>query len=773
MLLTIDNSDGAGARDYTGALDRESPPLIRRTLNAPATIEMQLRIQDPQLPIPAAGARVRVLTSGGMALFTGYVAGSPSFDYLGWGMSGPIYRLHLAATGDELLLDRKRLPVRSPFVGRFAGDILKQITSDLLPGVLDTTAVQPLDRVTPYAADRAKSWSEHAQELALRARAAYHVEDGAVTFSAIGAKTHVISEADQTLAPEGLTFSITPPAANDITVLGPQEPTAYVTDYFAADGTVTTFVPSQTPFLLPGETFLDEAYLDPALNPTRWQLVDPTHAISLAASKLQVDGGTGTSGQTLLRFVEKVELAGAVKLQHGSATFNANSSGVLGGLYSGGFDAADCLAGFLIAPGATQPTITALLNGVALGAPFATVAGRSYALATRIFSQELRRTQQPYHSSAHPASSPLGGADVAAAVRAVLELTETDPASPGTSVSAALFDGFIANAPTLADYAVVNAAQMNCALSITHIVQGTAAMVRSALPGADFQALHVGPVAQDNDCELVPGPQLRFFERHVPVFQERIVLSYRGGGQAVARVVDATSVASLQQPNDDGMRSTVRSVGSPPPFSSVDCENAALAMLDDTVAAGCAGHYIAWSDRLPNGDVRPGDALRLDVPSRTAQFTCIVRTADLSLADLEFDRVRYRIGFANEAALPLALRSTPAPRRQVLLLPVHDVGGVEVFIASLPDAQIFSFGSGVITVDAGAAPPSGGGFEVRSSDNGWGPGDTANLVGRFTTQQFTVPRTTRIADYFVRAYDGSTPPRYSQYSAALHTNYPV
>ncbi len=60
--------------------------------------------------------------------------------------------------------------------------------------------------------------------------------------------------------------------------------------------------------------------------------------------------------------------------------------------------------------------------------------------------------------------------------------------------------------------------------------------------------------------------------------------------------------------------------------------------------------------------------------------------------------------------------------------------------------------------------------EVRWSDAGWGPYNDQNLAGRFTTQIFTLPRLAK-ANYFLRQYDSSVPPRYSRYSAALHIDY--
>jgi hypothetical protein len=63
--------------------------------------------------------------------------------------------------------------------------------------------------------------------------------------------------------------------------------------------------------------------------------------------------------------------------------------------------------------------------------------------------------------------------------------------------------------------------------------------------------------------------------------------------------------------------------------------------------------------------------------------------------------------------------------------------------------------------------------EVRAHDYGWGPSNDRNLLGRFTTQTFNLPRLARAQNYFLRLYDNSSPPKYSRYSAALHVDYPL
>src|SRR5437016_12264039 len=112
-----------------------------------------------------------------------------------------------------------------------------------------------------------------------------------------------------------------------------------------------------------------------------------------------------------------------------------------------------------------------------------------------------------------------------------------------------------------------------------------------------------------------------------------------------------------------------------------------------------------------------------------------------------------------------------APPMNLTEMTVAEVGSK--FLSALKSAEVTAVTSTTITIDAGTAPPSGGGIEVRWSDAGWAPGNDRNLVGRFSTQNFTVPRLDRTQSYYLRQYDNSAAPKYSRYTTALHVDYPL
>jgi hypothetical protein len=143
------------------------------------------------------------------------------------------------------------------------------------------------------------------------------------------------------------------------------------------------------------------------------------------------------------------------------------------------------------------------------------------------------------------------------------------------------------------------------------------------------------------------------------------------------------------------------------------------------------------------------------------------------MADIAGENSRYTLRFvdAGDPSLDFAFATALMKQTQVLTpIDVTEVGNS--YLADLTDAEVTNVTSTTVTIDAGFTPP-GGGIEVRYSDEGWGAGYNGNLVGRFTSNSFTLTRYARAQTYFLRSYDGSGPPKYSRYSAALHVDYPL
>jgi len=781
MKLTIDNLGGLGPQDYTAFVDSSKSPSLVRKLNSPAELKFGLVAGTGDLVVPAIGGRVMLTLSNGNDLFTGYIVETPTYQYLGWADRGLIYRYEVDALSDVMLMDKKAPPPHPPFVDRSAGSAFDQLTAEALPGWFDVSGVQAGDPIPYYSVDPAKKWTASAAEIALSARCAYRDDNGNLFFTPVTANTYALAEDAPTFSPGDLQLLSVNRLVNDLTILGPLEPSAHVKDYFCGDGYTTYFYMSQVPFTrsslvaLYNRTILEEIYTE--LDPTHWTVTDPLGVITVRNGQLQVAGGTGVDGQTLLNFIEKVELGGATMIEHGDVVFNAASDGVIGGLYAGPVSMAGCLAGFLITPLGDYCNIQALVEGSATGTALATQAGHHYVFTTMLYPTEAYRMQQVFHSSLHPSGSPRGGGAVACDVRIVLEVQDIDPTNPATQIAPAtvLFDDIIPDAPGFCTYALINAGRIQCSLAFTYIWLPVDALVRGTLPGEDTVTILTGSLLDGAECEVTTAPALEFYPEYIPAANELIEVSYRGQGHAVARIINSASIGAHQRGADDGVRGSVREIGLPVPRTDADCEIAALALLDDA-GQGWSGEYQAWSQFLPGGaaDIFPGDGLAVNAPSRMASFTAVVSEVNVQILDIAGENSRYTLKFVDAGNPSLDFAFVAALMKQTQVLTPIDVTKVgNYYLADLTDAEVTNVTSTTVTIDVGFVPVAGGGIEVRYSDEGWGVGYNGNLVGRFTSESFTLTRYARAQTYFLRSYDGSGPPKYSRYSAALHVDYPL
>lgn len=782
MKLTIDNLGGLGPQDYTAFVDSSKSPSLVRKLNSPAELKFGLVAGTGSLVVPAIGGRVTLTLSNGNDLFTGYIVETPTYQYLGWADRGLIYRYEVDALSDVMLMDQKAPPPHPPFVNRNAGDAFDQLTAEALPGWFDMSGVEAGDSIPYYSVNPTKTWTASAAEIALSARCCYRDDNSKLFFTPLAANTYALAEDAVTFSPGDLQLQSANRLVNDLTILGPLEPGAHVKDYFVGNGETTYFYLSQKPFTrssqvaLYNRTILDEIYTK--LDPTHWTVTDPLDVLSVSNGQLQVAGGTGIDGQTLLNFIEQVELGGATVMEHGDVVFNAASNGVIGGLYAGAVSIAGCLAGFRITPLSGNCNIQALVEGSVTGTALATQTGHHYVFTTRLYPTEVYRTQQVFHSSLHPSGSPRGGDAVACDVRVILAVQDIDPTNPGSQILPAtvLYDGVIASAPGFCTYALIDAGSMQCSVAFTYLWLPIDALVRSGtFPAGSIATVLMGSLLDGAECQISSESELEFYPEYIPAANELIEVTYRGQSHAMARVINSASIAAHQRGGDDGVRGSVREIGIPVPRTDADCEIAALALYDDA-GQGWSGEYQTWSQFLPDGaaDIFPGDGLAINVPSRLATFLAIVREVDVQILDIAGENSRYTLRFvdAGDPSLDFAFVTALMKQTQVLTpMDVTEVGSY--YLADLTEAEITNVTSVTVTIDVGFTPVAGGGIEVRYSDEGWGIGYNGNLIGRFTSSSFSLTRLAQAQSYFLRSYDGSEPPKYSRYSAALHVDYPL
>ena len=254
-------------------------------------------------------------------------------------------------------------------------------------------------------------------------------------------------------------------------------------DYFLGNGTTLAFYLSQTPYGAKPSTVFQENYSTAQLEPTLWNLTDPNHTVSLSGGPLHLNGGPAT-----VSFVEQVELAGGLMLQHGQFSFINASSGIVGGLYNGSIAQGNCLAGFKVTPAGGSSAIQAVVNGALTGPSLTTASGHVYALATQLICSEAHRVCQTYLSSTHPAGNGRGGDAIPAALRVVMSVHDVDPDNQANLAAPAtvLFDGVLTTAPGFAAYGLINATSFFASVSFTRLQHMAGAEIRSLRPEDNF-----------------------------------------------------------------------------------------------------------------------------------------------------------------------------------------------------------------------------------------------------------------------------------------------
>jgi len=300
------------------------------------------------------------------------------------------------------------------------------------------------------------------------------------------------------------------------------------------------------------------------------------------------------------------------------------------------------------------------------------------------------------------------------------------------------------------------------------ITQTGSAWVVSTLPSGVKMTRLIGIAGEGVDCKISSAGKVTFFSGRVPVAGEFVTVTYRVQERAVGRLQNTASVAAEAAGGMPGTAQWLGSVLKPEARSSVDCENAALAVLSFATsrAAAAAGTYVAVNP----ANVWPGDVLAITSGGQT--MSVVVRRVEIVDGMTRPEVLTYSMAFANDWAesLGLTLSETIAANALLPQTALNVPGNV---LANLQQLQVVSATGTALQVDAGTAPPVGGGFEVRRRDGDFGPGVDQDLVLRSPVRSFSIPREGQVEHYYVRMYDGSTPPVYSRFSSAVFTDLPV
>jgi hypothetical protein len=772
VKLTIDNLDGNGVMDYSEALAASRPLLIQRKLNAPSICSFGLVLTGVDPEMPARNGRVIVTDDNGVILFTGYVAIEPTRQFAGAATAGAIYQLFLSAVSDEILLDRQSVPQTRATAGQTVGELFSTLTSRVDPtrfSVSETSTTPILGYFQPKPGD---TWSQNTAAMASQARFAYSSLLGQLNLSPIGNVTHVLSETAGTLQVKALQASMVKPLANDVTLCGGEEPGAYVTEVFQGDGITVLFNLTRLPYF-PSASHskpLVDLFQGPTLDPILWRSSDPGSHLSLTSAGLSFNGGTGTDGQTVVTAIDSLEVGGTLVVEAGGVQFGVQSAGILCGLYAGNVIQANCLAGFLVEQVAGVTTLTPVIEGITAGVAFVPSAGHSYTLRIRMYGKEVQRILATYYAVGDAGEISFGGSAIGSSSAVVMEIQ--DITSGATEVSTTVYDGLVANAPALVNFAPVNSTNLAGSIARVTVTEEECVWVTSQDPGGSVFTRKLGLATQGADARIERTGKLRFYSYAIPAVTETITVTYRTSHRSVARMASAPSIAAEAHGSIPGVAKWVGSVDSPVTRSSADCENAALAFLTGATsrAAAWAGTYTSFNVQSSQ-DIWPGNVLAVNAASGGLNANLVVRAVTIEVGSSSPDLTKYTIAFANDWAEAISLKLSPSVPRDAWL-PQTAQTAVMV-LASLSGLTISSVTGLAIGIAAGVSAAPGGGFEVRRSDWRFAPGNDSELVLRSPVSNFIIPREAAIEQYYIREYDGSTPPNYSRFSSAVFLNLPL
>ncbi len=767
MIISIQS------QNYTSALDSAHPLLIKRTLNEPSVCELWLSLPaDGSLAVPTRNESIAITGDDGTAYFTGYIAATPMPEYAGLTLEGPRYRYAVQAISDEVLLDQVLMAPTKGASGQNAGALMTSLVTRTGARSLATNTLDLNLGVSHFAPDAGTPFSGCASQVAGQVRSAYRALSGSLSLTRVPGTTHPLNESDGslTLANLSLTSGTKRALANDITVCGANEPWAYVTEYFLGDGITTQFPLSADPYCVAASKtkIISELFNEAEISPTVWGA--DSNYFGIGAAGLSMMGGNGYDGQTAIVWIDPVEMGGTLMLEVEGLTLAPNSTGVVGGFFSGQLTEASCIAGFQAT--AQSGTGAVSLQPIVIGAPAGTSysvnPANQYILRVRVHCVEQDRIQATYYSFGDSGAIGAGGTVIPAGANLLFELIEVVNGVAGMPVI--LYDRAIPNLPdtcTISPASSINLQGSMRSFSLTNLGSG---WVVSTPSGGTAFTRRVGPSTANSECAVERTGKLVFYTGYVPPVGEQIAVTYRTQGRAVGRAVNSASQSSLSAAGLPSVSAWIGSVINPPARNSADCRAAA-----SVIVQASAGVSALWSGSYKStrmafaSDVWPGDELLLNVTSLSLSAQVVVRTVEIQYTASSPDFVLYDVTFANDWADDLAIKtSTTVPADTWL-----PANSSYTPIANLKTLTVTALSGSSITVTTGIAPPSGGGFEVRTRDFAFMPGNDSTLVLRGSQQTLTFPRLSSNDRFFIRMFDGATPPNYSEFSTALFINLPL
>lgn len=481
----------------------------------------------------------------------------------------------------------------------------------------------------------------------------------------------------------------------------------------------------------------------------------------------------------------------------------------------------------LTASGANGIIMQPMISGALVGTPITSVQNHHYVLQTYVTARRWSRYNQIYRTLA---GTPWG--DVLLPSKAEVTFTVTDidlaqaynvatlnnPFVPAYTPVITRYTATGLDIPSFGAYVLLNSVRMNLTLNYTSFWQPPTAMLQVAgLTGArpvNVLALTGGQLPMYNPADWVAMPdttpigsfanypmgfglnqdvtatiakkgdtsELQFYQDKIPGVGARVRLQAWQAGQSVSRVQSPVSISGeAAVVGDNGLRSAIISDMKPTPRTSDECDLAAAAVLLDRANPQFDGSYTVESYFWDNTQdfPRSGRYFNVTAPQRNISGAAfLVRQVKTTVLEMFQEVYMFDVSFGQDLYLEKLLRrfvdmpanvttpTTTAHPPDPQNLPA--AGTVfTTYLDNLQNAKLSFVNGTQVQVDLGAAPITG--VEVRRSDSGWAS-NSNNLVGVFSTQKFTLPRSSLDQTWYMRMVNGK---QVSRFTRAFHVNYPM
>ncbi|HWA94738.1 MAG TPA: hypothetical protein VG844_09055 [Terracidiphilus sp.] len=713
-------------QDYTAALDAVHPLTIMRRWAEPSVCTLSLSLpMSGSLAQPKRNQFISVDGDDGTGYFTGYIVATPMAEYSGLGMEGSRFRISIeAVSGDHLTnlapdaVVHPSSPVLAPAVYRGStGSLVNEST---------TGAVHDLDEGAGSLQDVAIAWNGTTRRM----------------------------------------------LANDVTVCGEVEPTDYVAEFLQGDGVTTQFFLTGKPYFRAAmqETIIDEPFTENTLDERNWSNTGSPGYLTLGSGGLSMQGGRGTDGTTMLTWTGLIEMGGTLLLETKGVSLQAGSVGILAAFFGGLSNQAGCVAGFkaMADVGSGAVTLQPIVNGSPAGSTYSVNSAYEYALRIRVHCSENQRVLSIFRAFDGTTLNSYGGQSNQSPAKLLFEIQEYVDGVAGMPV--VLYDGTVADMPPTCSVAAASSINLQGSIRSIHLESLGSSWVTTTPSGGGAQSRRIGSVAQAAECQIDRAGTLTFFPGFTPAVNTLITVQYRATGRAVGRATNTAFQSDLTAAGFPKISAWQGTVTSPAARCSQDCRNAAQALVDSASDPGALWKGTCQVLRSSfSTDIQPGDAIRLNASSPGYGALVVAHNVVLSYRASYPDLIRYKIDFGNEWADTMAIDAGES-------LPTDVQLPAPVGITALPNlsgVSVTSMSGSTVTIDTGVVAPTGGGFEIRRRNNAFGVTETPDLVLRASTPTMSFTRTSPMDRFYIRTFDSTTPPNYSEFSAALIFNLPL